>query len=128
MMPIKVVLQLLLFASVFTMFTTRQTQGEKDCYRQKLVIKFKCWEIIKFGVPYVAPTQDCIRLIRRSDMVCICRAITEEDEEEISVAKLLQLAGRCNNSVPLGTKCGSKYHILFIFFLFQNSSIHYICR
>ncbi|KAF8733540.1 hypothetical protein HU200_014841 [Digitaria exilis] len=114
MMPIKVVLQLLLFALVFTLFTTRQTQGEKDCYRQKLVIKFKCWETIKLGVPCVAPSQECIRLIRRSDMVCICCAIAEEDEEEISVAKLLQLADECNKSVPLGTKCGSITYFIHI--------------
>ncbi|KXG19465.1 hypothetical protein SORBI_3010G062700 [Sorghum bicolor] len=103
-----VMLQLLVFSLVFTMFTTHQALGEKDCYHERDSVKHDCKKTIKINHPYDPPTAECIGAVKLSDMVCICRILTTDDEKEISVPKLLRLAEECNRPVPAGSKCGSQ--------------------
>ncbi|TVU20225.1 hypothetical protein EJB05_36424, partial [Eragrostis curvula] len=95
------------FYSVFTILMVSQVLGEQDCYGEKVLVKERCMKSIKLGEPYIPPTQSCIRAVEKSDMTCICRILTTEDQLEISVAKTLRLADECNKPVPAGSKCGN---------------------
>ncbi|TVU22256.1 hypothetical protein EJB05_31940 [Eragrostis curvula] len=106
-MSLKVVLQFVVIALVFTMFRTQQAWGEKDCHGEKILVKEKCMESIKLVGDYVHPNQSCIHAVKDSDMTCICGIITLDDELEISVSKTLRLARECHNPVPAETKCGT---------------------
>jgi hypothetical protein len=64
------------------------------------LVGYNCWKTIEIGVPYIDPSEKCIRVVKRSDMVCICRVITLDDEMQISVAKILRLAEECNKPIP----------------------------
>lgn len=77
MMGIKVLLQLLIFALVFTMFTKHQALGEEDCYGERDSVMHECMETLRHGVRYKHP---CRRVVRRSDLACICRVLSIEDE------------------------------------------------
>ena len=58
---------------------------------------------------YVDPSNRCRATVQVSDMACICRVLSIDEELTISVAKLLRLARQCGKLVPVGSKCGSKY-------------------
>ena len=108
MMGIKVVLQLLVFALVFTMLTKHQALGEQDCYAERDSVIHECMETLRHDAPYKHPTASCRRVVRRSDVACICRVLTDDDEKQISVDKFLQLARECGRPVIGVPKCGSK--------------------
>jgi hypothetical protein len=97
----KVMLPLMVFSLVFTMFTTHQAWVEKDCYHQRDLVKRDCDKTIKINHPYNPPTAECIGVVKLSDVLCICRILTPDDEKEISVPKLLRLAEDCNRPVPV---------------------------
>ena len=108
MMGIKVLLQLLVFALVFTMFTKHQALGEQDCYAERDSVIHECMETLRHDAPYKHPTASCRRVARRSDVACICRVLSIDDEGLISAAKFLQLARECGRPVIGVPKCGSK--------------------
>ena len=128
MMSPKAMLQLVVFSLVFTTFTAHQAWGEKDCYQQRDLVKRDCDKTIKINEPYKPPTAECIGAVKLSDMVCICRILTPDDEKEISAPKLLRLAEECNRPVPVGSKCGCKYLIVFMFLLLQKCLVQYRCE
>ena len=107
-MSTKVIRQLLVFVLVFTMFTAHQVCGEKDCYDERDSVKIDCKNTLKLGTQYAPPSDSCCHTVRQSDMVCICHVLSVRDEQTVSVYKLLKLARDCQNSVPRGTRCGSK--------------------
>ncbi|TVU14118.1 hypothetical protein EJB05_37564, partial [Eragrostis curvula] len=106
-MATKVSLQVLVVALIFAMFTTHQTWGEQDCHQEKILVIQKCKATIEIGVPYVRPRSDCRQVVEASDMACVCRIITEDEELYISVSKLVRLARACGQIVPAGSKCGT---------------------
>ena len=107
-MATKATLEVLIFALVFIMFTTHQTQGEPDCYRQKDLVLYKCKYSIKISGDYIGPDSTCRELVEECDMTCICQILTMEDEKTVSIDKILRLARDYNNPVPAGSICGSK--------------------
>ena len=125
----KVMLQLLVFSLVFTMFTAHRALGEKECYHERDLVKHECIKTILINEPYKPPTPECVRAIKLSDIVCICHILTPADESEISVRKLLRLAGEYNRPVPpAGSKCGFKYLIVSMFLLLQKCLVQYRCE
>lgn len=66
-------------------------------------------ETITIQGNYVNPSESCIRVVKKSDMACICRVITLEDEMTISVVKTIRLARQCHMPLEIGSKCGNKY-------------------
>jgi len=109
MMGIKVVLQLLVFALVFTMLTKHQALGEQDCYGERDTLMQVCRETLRHDLDYKHPSVSCRRVVRKSDLACICRVLTDDDEKQISVDKFLQLARECGKPVTGTPKCGSKF-------------------
>ena len=100
------------------MFATQRAWGERDCYREKTVVLGNCKQTLARGTDYEGPNQRCRATVthRNIDMVCICSIITAEDEEKISVEKLVRLARECGKPLPSHTKCGSEYYSVFIYY------------
>ncbi|CAL5073304.1 unnamed protein product [Urochloa decumbens] len=108
MMGIRVIiLQILVFTLVFTMFTKHQASGEPECYAQKESVMYQCRETLKHTGRYEHPTDSCRRVVRRSDLACICGIFSIEDEARISIGRFLQLASECGKPVTGVPKCGS---------------------
>ncbi|TVU38599.1 hypothetical protein EJB05_11981, partial [Eragrostis curvula] len=106
-MTTKVFLQLLVYASVFALFTMPQAMGEQECYGEKETFKQKCNLSIKLGSGYIHPTDSCCRTAQKVDMACVCRIITSEEEREIDLHYVFWVSQDCHNPVPAGKKCGS---------------------
>ncbi|TVT97245.1 hypothetical protein EJB05_57514, partial [Eragrostis curvula] len=62
---------------------------------------------IRLKGDYITPDLSCRRAIEASDLLCICRLLSPEDEIFMSVLKFVDLARDCNKTFPVGTKCGS---------------------
>ncbi|KAF8714794.1 hypothetical protein HU200_027322 [Digitaria exilis] len=107
-MALKVMLQGLVFSLAFAMFTTHHACGEGDCHVEKILVLRACRKTVIIGVEYEHPTNKCRRAVQKSDMVCICRTLSIEEEYFVSAAKLVLLARECGKPVPPGTPCGSK--------------------
>jgi hypothetical protein len=107
MMNTKVILQLMVFSLVFTMLVTRQAWGEEDCYLDKEEIKSKCKDAISLGGDYVQPSAECCAAMRKSNMACICRNLSADEQLRVlSVSKLIRVSRQCHNPVAVGSKCG----------------------
>ncbi|TVU14463.1 hypothetical protein EJB05_37933, partial [Eragrostis curvula] len=107
-MTTKIKIQILVFIFAFTIFTTYQSLGEKDCHEEKKLVIAKCIATITNHGPYVPPNHSCRQVVESSDMVCICRTLSSSDEISVSGTKLARLADECGNPVPVGNNCGSK--------------------
>ncbi|TVT99709.1 hypothetical protein EJB05_54909, partial [Eragrostis curvula] len=107
MMAIRVRIPLLV-CLIFAIFTTNHIWGEKDCYKEKELVRKHCLATITVHGDYVPPNNPCRHVVESSDMVCICRTLTSQEEVTISATKLVRLAHDCHKPVPIGSKCGSK--------------------
>ncbi|TVU15250.1 hypothetical protein EJB05_38775, partial [Eragrostis curvula] len=107
MMATKVIHEALVLALVFTMLTTHQAWGEYDCHGEKELVKSKCKKTITMVGDYIPPDDNCRRAVEASDMACICRILSLEEQNKICVVKLVWLAGECGKPVPAGEKCGT---------------------
>ncbi|KAF8776519.1 hypothetical protein HU200_003234 [Digitaria exilis] len=120
-MAMKVILRVLVFALVFCMLANHQASGEMDCYGQKENVKLKCKKSIDIIGYFVRPRlgDKCCQAVDASDMVCVSGAFTEEELKKISCIYFFHVAKDCGHPLPVGTKCGSKYLILLLFFSTQ---------
>ncbi|CAL5066504.1 unnamed protein product [Urochloa decumbens] len=103
----KAIIQLLVFALVYTLSVMPHAWGEMGCYRQKVSFMQKCNWSIKRGMAYMPPHAGCCRVVQRIDMVCVCRTMTEDDEKTIDVKHVYFVSQNCDSPVPAGNKCGS---------------------
>ena len=96
MATIKLILQLLVYTSVFTISTVHQVCGDKA---KGYVVK-RCFNFIKNGGAYRSPDHYCLMACTTSNMISICRGMTAKDQKKISMAKLFVLhknvANRCH--------------------------------
>ena len=104
MATIKLILQLLVYTSVFTISTVHQVCGDLA----KGYVVNRCFNFIKNGGTYRSPNYSCLMACTIANMTYICHRMTAEDEEKISMAKFVCLAQECGQPVPPGTKCASK--------------------
>ncbi|TVU15199.1 hypothetical protein EJB05_38706, partial [Eragrostis curvula] len=107
MATIKLSLQVLFFALVFTLLATHQALGNKDCHGEKELVKQKCKSNISISGDYVHPDHECCRVVKESDMICVCRILRLDEESTISAVKLVDVAHDCGNPVPDGKPCGT---------------------
>ncbi|TVU41473.1 hypothetical protein EJB05_14994 [Eragrostis curvula] len=104
----KVFVQLLVYASVFALFTMPQAMGKQECYGDKEIFKHKCRNSIAHdNIIFVRPSDSCCKTARKVNMACVCRTITPEEEHKINTRYVFNVAHDCNNPVPPGEKCGS---------------------
>jgi hypothetical protein len=83
-MPTKLALEIVLYALVITMFTYK-FWCEKDCYIEKVLVKYNFMETITIEGFYIPPSESCIHVVKKSNMACISHILNHEDKIEISV-------------------------------------------
>lgn len=115
MVAMKVTFQVITCALILTMFVSRQAWGEDDCYDKKVLLIMHCKDTIQFEGAYVDPTNKCRSVVEASDMACVCLKITIKEQYHINARKIIRLARDCGKPLPVGSKCGSKCVIIFIF-------------
>ncbi|RCV10042.1 hypothetical protein SETIT_2G079800v2 [Setaria italica] len=106
-MTTKSIIQLLVFALVFTLSIMPRGWGEQDCYREKAKFIEICDLSIRRGSAYMEPHYACCLIVRTYDMVCVCRTMTDEDEKTVDVQHAYFVSRDCHKPVPAGNKCGS---------------------
>ncbi|TVU04518.1 hypothetical protein EJB05_47629 [Eragrostis curvula] len=107
-MAMKAILQFVVLALVFDILTSHQALAEEDCHGDKELVKVQCRKTLEVLGPYVDPKPSCIRAVEQSDIACICRIITPEEEIYISIIRFLRLACTCHKPVPSpGQNCGT---------------------
>ncbi|KAL6624403.1 hypothetical protein ACP70R_031724 [Stipagrostis hirtigluma subsp. patula] len=101
-MATKAVIIVLAFAMLIVIAFARRTPP----LVQKEQIMKHCMEVIKKNPPYGAPSASCINALTNCDLAAVCGVINEEDEEKISVERLLEIARQFGRSLTPGAKCG----------------------
>ncbi|KAI3857927.1 hypothetical protein MKW98_011193 [Papaver atlanticum] len=67
----------------------------------------QCAPFVFKAAPKTPPTQGCCDVIQKADIPCVCRYITPEIEQVVSIEKVIYVAQFCHKDLPRGTKCGS---------------------
>ncbi|CAL5095983.1 unnamed protein product [Urochloa decumbens] len=108
-MATKAVLRPLIFALAITMLVVL-AHGSFQVARTNV---FKdCMDVIKKHPPYKNPTPKCIKTVGKNNLVGICIILSQEDEETISVERLVSLGRKYGKQeFSAGTRCGSTYII-----------------
>ncbi|KAL6629022.1 hypothetical protein ACP70R_028787 [Stipagrostis hirtigluma subsp. patula] len=105
MMASKEMLQLLVLASVLAMLMANQAWG---CENEKVLLFEVCKKsLTKYPSKFVHPSQECFQTVLATDMPCVCRILTPQDEETINVERLVRVARDCGRPLPVGTHCGT---------------------
>jgi hypothetical protein len=68
MMTTKVILQLMVYALVFTILMTHQGFGEDDCYHEKDKVKHDCIKTLDINKDWEEPSHKCRETVQKSDM------------------------------------------------------------
>ncbi|TVU08555.1 hypothetical protein EJB05_41964 [Eragrostis curvula] len=92
MMATKEILRIFVLALIFSTYISHKAWGDQECYTEKENIEKGCKTSIKTRGNYVFPSTMCCDVVRASDMVCVCRILSDTDEHVISAIKLVQVA------------------------------------
>ena len=115
-----------LCSSFYHVCSSTSSLGRARLLRREELVLQKCRFTIKIPGDYVRPNPSCRVAVDHADMACICHILTIEEEKTVSVSKILRLARDCDQPVPAGNQCGSKYLIQFIFQFFTGMySFHF---
>ncbi|GMP41320.1 hypothetical protein CsSME_00011470 [Camellia sinensis var. sinensis] len=57
--------------------------------------------------PQVEPSKECCDVVKTADVACVCKYITKEIEQIISMEKVVFVAQSCGKPLAHGSKCGS---------------------
>ncbi|OEL27589.1 hypothetical protein BAE44_0011399, partial [Dichanthelium oligosanthes] len=106
----------------FLALANHQVWSEKDCYHEKELAKIACTKSIAIVGPYVRPRpgDKCCTTVKASDMVCICRKLSKEEERKISAVRLVDVAEDCKKPIPVGSIYASKSVMVYIYFFLKR--------
>ncbi|XP_027361321.1 uncharacterized protein LOC113869277 [Abrus precatorius] len=65
-----------------------------------------CSQYVQKTGPTIPPSPACCVVLRKFDVPCVCKLITKEVENFISVSKAIFVARSCGLNVPPGMQCG----------------------
>ncbi|KAL4204302.1 hypothetical protein AMTRI_Chr01g131450 [Amborella trichopoda] len=93
-----------------------RSQDEPDCENDINQLTSQCLEYVKKDGPQLPPSGRCCSAVQAANMPCVCKHVTKEIDQYISVTKVIYVAKHCNRPLPSGTKCGNKKpcEILFL--------------
>ncbi|PNT65515.1 hypothetical protein BRADI_4g43686v3 [Brachypodium distachyon] len=79
--------------------------GEDDCYEEKDAVLHWCSKYIKkvhppHTHPRPHPRMQCCATVKKSDMECVCRVLTEQEKQGIDVARVEVLKTECQTPPP----------------------------
>ncbi|PUZ65032.1 hypothetical protein GQ55_3G190600 [Panicum hallii var. hallii] len=105
----KAILRPLIFALALTMLVAL-AHGSFYVHRRNV---FKhCMAVIKKHPPQRhTPSNKCTGVVLKSNLVGICSILTLEDEQKISVERLVSLGRRFGQVFTPGARCGTAYII-----------------
>ncbi|KAF8398308.1 hypothetical protein HHK36_017235 [Tetracentron sinense] len=67
----------------------------------------QCAQYVGKSGPKTPPSQGCCTVVQKADVPCVCKSITKEVEQIISMEKVVYVAQYCGKTIPHGMKCGS---------------------
>ncbi|CAA0827204.1 Bifunctional inhibitor/lipid-transfer protein/seed storage 2S albumin superfamily protein [Striga hermonthica] len=67
----------------------------------------QCSRYVQKTGPRESPSQECCNVVKSVDLPCVCRHITGQVEQIVSMEKAAYVAAFCGKPLPRGTKCGS---------------------
>jgi hypothetical protein len=79
--------------------------------KKKDKVKHDCIKTLYINKDWEEPSHKCRETVQKSDMACICRNISIEEELKISMGKLVRLTRECGKTIPGGSECG-QYQVL----------------
>ncbi|OVA01513.1 Bifunctional inhibitor/plant lipid transfer protein/seed storage helical domain [Macleaya cordata] len=81
--------------------------GQGGCEGQFQGLAQQCSQYVLKTGPKTPPSKGCCDLIKKADVPCICKHVTKEIEQIVSMEKMVYVAGYCGKPLPHGSKCGS---------------------
>nr|DAD29509.1 TPA_asm: hypothetical protein HUJ06_030977 [Nelumbo nucifera] len=79
----------------------------QDCQSDLHNLVIQCKQFVLKSGPKLPPSQGCCAVVKKADIPCVCKYITKEVEQFISVDKVVYVAQSCGKELPHGMKCGS---------------------
>ncbi|KAK8661104.1 hypothetical protein V6N13_052004 [Hibiscus sabdariffa] len=67
----------------------------------------QCSEYVRVSGPEIPPSKDCCNVVQNLDIPCLCKYVTPQVEQLVSMEKVVFVAKSCGLTVQPGTKCGS---------------------
>lgn len=108
----------------------------------------QCQQYVSKSGQKEPPSAGCCAVVKKVDIQCICRLVTKEVEQIVSMEKVVYVARTCGLTISKGMKCGSMWpisssfsfpalyflyfdwiHFIFIFFSIQiyKKRLYYLC-
>ncbi|KAK8457351.1 hypothetical protein SEVIR_3G170301v4 [Setaria viridis] len=105
----KAILRPLIFALALTMLVALS----HGSFQVAKILVFKnCMDVIKKHPPQdTIPGKKCINTVLKNNLVGICLVLTQEDEDKVSVERLVSLGRRFGQLFTAGARCGTTYII-----------------
>ncbi|CAL9018521.1 unnamed protein product [Prunus brigantina] len=73
-------------------------------------------EYVKKSGPEVDLSPACCAVVKKANVKCVCKLVSNEIEDLIDMEKVGFVARSCGKKVAPGTKCGSKFTLLSLIF------------
>ncbi|XP_057541044.1 uncharacterized protein LOC130818830 isoform X2 [Amaranthus tricolor] len=97
----------LAMACVFTSFQNDNLMAYGQCEGDITSIISQCAKYVRKAGPKMRPSKDCCGVARNADIPCLCKYLTKDIEQYISVEKAVYIAQTCGVALQHGSKCGS---------------------
>ncbi|KAF3454278.1 hypothetical protein FNV43_RR04725 [Rhamnella rubrinervis] len=68
---------------------------------------FQCQQYLSKSGPKQAPSAGCCAVVKKLDIPCICKLVTKEVEQAVSMEKVVYVGRTCGLTILKGMKCGS---------------------
>ncbi|XP_059650492.1 uncharacterized protein LOC132296299 [Cornus florida] len=78
-----------------------------QCHGDMQGLVEQCSRFVQKPGPTVDPSKACCEVVQTLDFPCVCKNITQDVENIISMEKAVYVVGFCGKPLPHGSKCGS---------------------
>lgn len=68
----------------------------------------QCAKYARVTGPKIPPSRQCCAVAKKANVPCLCKYITKDIEQYVSVDKAVYIAQYCGVAFQHGSKCGSK--------------------
>ncbi|KAH7511176.1 hypothetical protein FEM48_Zijuj02G0050900 [Ziziphus jujuba var. spinosa] len=67
----------------------------------------ECQQYVSKTGPNIPPSAGCCSVVKDVDIPCVCKMVTKEVEQLVSMEKVVFVARSCGLKIDKGFKCGS---------------------
>ncbi|GAV88274.1 LTP_2 domain-containing protein [Cephalotus follicularis] len=89
------------------LISSNQEVFAQSCHTDVLGVITQCGKYVAKSGPDVYPSPECCSLVQSLDIPCVCKLLTNQIQDLISMEKVVYVARSCGKAVSPGTKCGS---------------------